>query len=89
MTISPATMWNEKNQQDDGTITRNADRSALFAKSAEEWVLSGPHFFVANPFNKTPRSICATNGHYDVLNLELLSDSYLPRTNLLPMDRPC
>ena len=48
-------------------------------------MLSGPHFFVANPFNKTPRSICAINSHYDVLNLELLSDSYLPRTNYLPM----
>ena len=78
-------MWNEVNHQNDGTILRNADRSAPFSRSAEEWVVSGPHCFVANPFNKTPRAICAANGHYDVLNLETLSDNYLPRTNFSPM----
>ena len=78
-------MWHEKNRKDDGTIIRNADRSAPFARSTEEWILSGPHFFVANPFNKTPRPICAANGHYDVPSLEILNDNYLPRTNYLPM----
>ena len=81
----PSTMWHEKNRQDDGTITRNADRSAMFAKSTEEWVLSGPHFFVANPFNKTPRSICALMVITMSSTSKLLSDSYLPRTNYLPM----
>ena len=33
--------WNEKLQQDDGTIIRNADRSAAFAITPEDWVLSG------------------------------------------------
>jgi hypothetical protein len=78
-------MWHEKNRQDDGTITRDTDRSAMFAKSTEDLILSGPHFLIANPFNKTPRAICSANGHYDVLNLETLDDSYLPRTNYLPM----
>jgi len=77
-------MWQENGAQKDGTITRSADRSAPFARSAEEWVLSGPHFFVAHPFNKTPRAVCATKAHYDVPNLETLADSYLPRTNYLP-----
>jgi hypothetical protein len=79
-------MWHEKNRQKDGTIKRNADRSALFAKSTEDLVLSGPHFFVVNPFNKTPRAICATKAHYDVSDLETLGDNYLPRTNFLPME---
>jgi hypothetical protein len=78
-------MWHETMQQKDGTIIRNADRSAPFANRPEDWVLSGPHFFLANPYNKTPRSICSANGHYDSLDLEVLSDDYLPRSNYLPM----
>ncbi|HAY26861.1 MAG TPA: hypothetical protein DCY47_05040, partial [Candidatus Accumulibacter sp.] len=78
-------MWHETMQQHDGTIVRNADRSAPFAATPEDWVLSGPHFFLANPFNKTPRAICSANGHYDPLDLETLPDDYLPRSNYRPM----
>ena len=79
-------MWDENSRQADGTITRNADRSSSFAMSAEDWVLSGPHFYLATPLYKTPRTICSANGHYDVLNLDTMGDSYLPRTNFLPME---
>ena len=78
-------MWHETMQQHDGTIIRNSDRTAVFPESCQELVLSGPHFFLANPSNTTPRSVCRANGHYDVLDLEELPDSYLPRTNYLPM----
>ena len=78
-------MWHETIQQHDGTIIRNADRSAPFPECRDEWILSGPHFFVANPYNKTPRAICSEKGHYDVINLESLPDDYLPRTNYRPM----
>jgi hypothetical protein len=77
--------WNEKLAKDDGTIVRNEDRSAIFASSPEEWVLSGPHFFVANTFVKTPRTICSSHLTYDTLDLESLPDTYLPRTNYRPM----
>ena len=79
-------MWHETMQQKDGTITRNEDRSSPFATSAEGWVLSGPHYFLANPFNKTPRAICSANGHYDPIDLEAITENYLPRTNYRPMD---
>lgn len=78
-------MWNETAQEKDGTISRRPNSDAGFAKNSNDWVLSGPHFFVANPFNKTPRRICTEKGHYDVCDLENLSDDYLPRTNYLPM----
>jgi hypothetical protein len=77
--------WNEVNAQGDGTILRNVDRSAPFAASTADWVLSGPHFFLANPFNKTPRAICRANGHYDIIDLEGMPVDYLPRTNYRPM----
>jgi len=47
-------------------------------------VLSGPHFFVGNPLNKTPRAVCDSNKAYDQLDLEHLPDDYLPRSNYRP-----
>jgi hypothetical protein len=79
-------MWHETMQQHDGTIIRNADRSSPFPTSPDEWVLSGPHFFVANPHNKTPRAITSKNSDYDPLDLESLPVNFLPRTNYRPMD---
>ncbi|MCB1809820.1 MAG: hypothetical protein KDJ99_33035, partial [Candidatus Competibacteraceae bacterium] len=58
-------MWHETNAQNDGTIRRET----RFPDTPEQWVLSGPHFFVGNPFNKTPRAECTQNSHYDVLDL--------------------
>ncbi|NLJ28940.1 MAG: class I SAM-dependent DNA methyltransferase [Deltaproteobacteria bacterium] len=73
-------MWHETNSQKDGTIRRET----RFPKATDEWVLSGPHFFVGNPFYKTPRSQCRLNSDYDVLDLTELPDDYLPRTNYVP-----
>lgn len=74
-------MWDETNAvKKDHTIRRET----RFPQDASEWILSGPHFHVGNPFNKTPRVICEANSHYDVLDLTELPDDYLPRTNYVP-----
>jgi hypothetical protein len=73
-------MWHETNAQKDGTIRKET----RFAMSANEWILSGPHFYVGTPFNKTPRAVCTHNKHYDAVNLEAVADDYLPRTNYVP-----
>jgi len=72
--------WNETTAQRDGTIRREI----RFPRTTSELVLSGPHFYVGNPFNKTPRRECTLNSHYDVLDLTTLPDDYLPRTNYVP-----
>ena len=72
--------WNETNAQKDGTIRRQT----CFPRDASQWILSGPHFFVGNPFYKTPRAKCSQNSHYDILDLTTLPDDYLPRTNYVP-----
>ena len=82
---TPSTCWNEKTSQDDGSILRRLVGDHGFMIGPEEWILSGPHFFLANPFNKTPRAVCTANGHYDSLDLETIPDAYLPRTNYRPM----
>jgi hypothetical protein len=69
--------WNESISQSDHTIRRQTG----FVSAADELVLSGPHFFVGNPLNKTPRRICKQNSQYDVLDLEVLPDDYTPRSN--------
>lgn len=73
-------MWHETNTQKDKTIRRDTQ----FPESATDMILSGPHFFVGNPLNKTPRKICSSNQAYDILDLITLPDDYLPRTNYVP-----
>ena len=72
--------WHETMAQRQGTIRRET----RFPADASQLILSGPHFFVGNPFNKTPRRVCTQNSHYDVLDLTTLPDEYLPRTNYVP-----
>lgn len=72
--------WNEVNQQIDHTIRRET----TFPFSPKELILSGPHFFVGNPYYKTPRNVCNTPRAYDNIDLETLPKDYLPRTNYMP-----
>ena len=73
-------MWHETNTQKDGTIRRDTQ----FSGESKNFILSGPHFFVANSLNKTPRYPCKLNSDYDILDLTALPDDYLPRTNYIP-----
>jgi hypothetical protein len=77
-------MWHETGAQKDGTIRRRNINELGFVADPAEFVMSGPHFFVGNPLNKTPRAICNQSSNYDVLDLEILPDDYLPRSNYLP-----
>jgi hypothetical protein len=76
---------NEKLAQDDGTIHRRTTSDNGFITDASNWVLSGADFYLGNPFNKTPRRLCTEKGHYDQIDVEAISNDYLPRTNYRPM----
>ncbi|MBN1998603.1 N-6 DNA methylase [candidate division KSB1 bacterium] len=77
-------MWHETNAQKDGTIKRQTG----FMDKPKNFIYSGPHFYVANPYNKTPRSECKLNSDYDVLDLTELPADYLPRSNYMPACSP-
>ena len=77
-------MWHETNAQTEGIIRRET----RFPDRPLEWVLSGPHFYVGNPFYKTPRAECTKNSDYDILDITTLPDDYLPRTNYVPARDP-
>jgi hypothetical protein len=78
-------MINEANGQRDGIITRIENPSYQPA-SADDWVISGPHLYVGNPFNKTPRTVCTEKNHYDSIDLENIPEYYLPRAVYRPGD---
>ena len=74
-------MWDETNAvKKDGTIRRDTS----FPPNTSELILSGPLFNVANPLYQTPKAICNTNRAFDCLDLSILPDDYLPRTNYRP-----
>jgi hypothetical protein len=77
----PTVMWDEtRGIKKHGTIRRDTG----FPDDPSGLVLSGPHFAVGLPLYKTPRTVCTEKGHYDCLDLTVLPDDYLPRTNYRP-----
>tara|TARA_R110001583_G_scaffold195331_1_gene371815 strand:- start:25014 stop:30044 length:5031 start_codon:yes stop_codon:yes gene_type:complete len=72
--------WNEVNSQKDNTIRRETQ----FLSTTNQWVMSGPHFNVGNPFFQTPRRVSETHKAYDNIDLQVIPDDYLPRTNFIP-----
>ncbi len=73
-------MFDETYARRDGTI----ERDTQFIDDVEDWVLSGPHFFVATPLYKNPRDPCTSNKAYDEIDLTKIPKDYLPRTNYVP-----
>jgi hypothetical protein len=69
-------MFDETASQKKGILVRSVGFTADF----EKFVVSGPHFYVANAISKTPRSVCVLNSHYDVVNLENITETYSQRT---------
>ncbi|RDI98960.1 class I SAM-dependent DNA methyltransferase [Dyella solisilvae] len=78
---SPTVMFDETHSQREGILLRRASGDNGFPAEPADLVLSGPHFFLANPYNKSPRRVCTEKAHYDVLDLQSLPDDYLPRSN--------
>jgi hypothetical protein len=76
--------WNETNAKADGTISRET----RYPKDVNEWIMSGPHFYVGTPFNKTPNEGCSTNRDYSEIDLTAVPDDYFPRTNYVPACSP-
>jgi len=76
--------WNESIGQSDGTIRRRHREDQGFVVQPTGFVLSGPHFYVGNPLSKTPKRVCETHKAYDTLDLEVLPNDYLSRSNYVP-----
>ncbi len=74
--------FDETNDVNAGTIVRQTQFPDL---EQYEMVYSGPHFFVSNPLYKSPQRICTiANTHYDIIDLQLIDQGFLSRTNYVP-----
>ena len=72
--------WNETLEQQNNTMRRETK----FLSNTEEMILSGPHFYFANPFCKSPNASCVTKFDYSMIELTILPENYMPRTNYVP-----
>jgi hypothetical protein len=79
----PTQMFNEVHAQRDGYITRQ-DKPSFQPRNPEEWVLSGPHFHISTPFNKSCREACTHNNAYDDIDLTEIPTDFLPRSVYFP-----
>ncbi|MFT4756579.1 MAG: hypothetical protein ACI91R_001226, partial [Vicingaceae bacterium] len=69
--------FNEVNGIKSKLITKNESE----AQSETIKILSGPHFFVNNPYYKNPYLDCKTPKHYDAIDFELQNEVFVQRTN--------
>lgn len=76
--------WHETNDVRDGLIKKATKYPDI---EKYEFIYSGPHFFVANPLYKTPRTVCVEKSQYDTLDLNDIEEAYVPRTNFLPVNK--
>ncbi len=70
----------ETDRVNDGTIIRETG-----FHSPDHFILQGPHFFVGNPFSKTPKRVCNTHAAYDPISLDIIPSDYTPRSNYRPL----
>ena len=68
-------IWDQTNAQKIFGVIR---RETQFHDDPAAMVISGPMFHVGNPFYKTPKAICRTNSDYQVVDLTIASNDYLP-----------
>jgi hypothetical protein len=64
--------------------TKILKRDPGFRSEAIELVITGPNFYVANPFAKTPRDNCSSKGDFDVIDLAIIPKGYMPRSVYKP-----
>ena len=69
-------MWQETNAQADHTIVGKVQ----FPENYMEFIYSGPHIGVGNPYNQTPRRVCDKKGDYDKIDLSFIDERYIART---------
>ncbi|PCC69573.1 hypothetical protein SAMN02745121_06381 [Nannocystis exedens] len=72
--------FHETYQQQDGTIRRATRRPDDLA----QWIVSGPHYYVATPFARDPNEACRSHMDYTTIDLAAIAPDFLPRTNYLP-----
>ncbi|MEQ8225262.1 MAG: hypothetical protein ABRQ37_23280, partial [Candidatus Eremiobacterota bacterium] len=80
-TFFSTVMLHETYSQNEGLIKKNTYQPL----STKKCIISGPHFFVSTPFNKTPNEGCKNNLDYSNIDLSMIENNFLPKTNYIPV----
>jgi hypothetical protein len=76
--------FDQAQAEKDGIIERKTIWPII---SDYELIISGPQFFVSNPFYKNPYEESVLNSDYDVIDLNEISGDFVPRTNFIPLQK--
>lgn len=74
----------------DGLNETNAPRDEIFfyenfvPSKPIELIINGPNIFSGNPFYRTPRKNCRLSSDYDIIEVESISEEFLPRSIYKP-----
>lgn len=77
-------MWDESVAKKGGYIKALPGNETVFPNAAWEVILNGPHISMGDPLFKNPRNPCLNNLSWDLIDLNSISDDYLPRVKYLP-----
>lgn len=72
-------MWDETNACKDKIISAFEKQQTKTPNILSNLILNGPHVHVANPLFKTPNNPCVSKGDWLPIDLEKLSENFLPR----------
>lgn len=75
--------FDQAQSEKDGLLRRETKWAQL---DEFELIVSGPHFFVVNPLYKNPWRKSILNSDYDIIDLTKIDQSFVPRTNFVPLD---
>ncbi|MFD1166980.1 Eco57I restriction-modification methylase domain-containing protein [Sphingobacterium daejeonense] len=78
-----STCWNETIDINNNNIKRETKYPVV---ENFDMIYSGPHIFSGNPMYKTPRSVCALNSDYDIIDFTKIDENYTARTNYIPQN---
>jgi hypothetical protein len=72
--------WHVPNDVNAGVIKRKTE----IPSSVDGLIFEGSHWFVANPFYRTPKPVCNLPSDFENLSLAFVEEEFLPRTNFVP-----
>ena len=79
---SQDSMWHETGDRKANPPVFRQETS--FHSQPQDLILTGPNIGLANPLAKTPNRNCRSHQDYEDIDLALVPDNYLPRTNYTP-----
>jgi hypothetical protein len=83
---STSELFHESDSQKYGLLTR-FENPSFSPKKSNQWIVSGPHIYINNPYYKTCQTACTHNQAYDSIDLTKIPKQYFPESLYRPGDQ--